>query len=115
MSHYLVELYTPNAAWAALPAQAREQFLGQIQTGMGALAELGIELLSLAPTDTGIDYASAHRFLGIWRFPDSQARDALLQGIKASGWYAYFDHINASSKVGDFASHLGHLAELGNA
>ncbi|VFS92088.1 Uncharacterised protein [Pseudomonas aeruginosa] len=28
MSHYLVELYTPNADWKALAAEQRQQFLG---------------------------------------------------------------------------------------
>jgi hypothetical protein len=110
MSHYLVELYTPNTAWTALPAEQRQQFLGNIQTAMGGLSGLGIEVLALSNTERGIDQASEHRFLGIWRFPDQQARDALLAGIKASGWYDYFDHVNAASDSGGFASHLKALA-----
>ena len=58
-----------------------------------------------------LDQGSKHRFLGIWRFPDVQARDALLTGIKASGWYGYFDHVNAAGAEGDFARHLGALEE----
>ncbi|AUZ55559.1 hypothetical protein B1L07_11225 [Stenotrophomonas acidaminiphila] len=38
------------------------------------------------------------------------ARDALLAGIHASGWYTYFDHINAASDEGGFATHLQQLA-----
>lgn len=110
MSHYLIELYTPNAAWKALPAEQRQQFLGGIQTAMGGLSGLGIEVLALSNTERGIDQASEHRFLGIWRFPDQQARDALLAGIKASGWYDYFDHVNAASDAGGFEHHLAALA-----
>jgi len=47
----------------------------------------------------------------IWRFPDTAARDALLAGIKASGWYGYFDHVNAASGTGSLESHLKALAE----
>jgi hypothetical protein len=110
MSHYLVELYTPNAAWQALPASQRRQFLDGIQTAMGELSSLGIEVLTLGETDNGIDRASAHRFMGIWRFPDARARDTLLAGIRASGWYDWFDHVNAASGAGDLASHLAALA-----
>lgn len=110
MSHYLVELYTPNAAWRALPADSRQQFLGSIQAAMGGLSSLGIEVLALSETDSRIDHASEHRFLGIWRFPDPQARDALLAGIKASGWYDYFDHVNAACGAGGLATHLAALA-----
>ena len=110
MSHYLVELYTPNVAWNALPTEAREQFLAGIQTAMGSLASLGVETLALSETDPTIDQATEHRYLGIWRFADASVRDALLAGIKASGWYGYFDHLNAASDAGGFASHMAALS-----
>lgn len=78
MPHYLVELYTPNAAWRGLSPEHRQQFISGIQAAMGGLAGSGIELLTLAETDTAVDHTTSHRFLGIWRFPDAQARNALL-------------------------------------
>lgn len=109
MPHYLVELYTPNAAWMALPVAQRQQFLGNIGNAMSGLASLGVEVLALAETEPGIDQGSEHRFLGIWRFPDEQARNALLTGIKASGWYDYFNHVNAAGSEGGFEHHLAAL------
>jgi hypothetical protein len=93
-----------------LPAEQRRQFLGSIQTAMSGLTSREIEVLALNNTERGIDQASEHRFLGIWRFPNPQARDALLAGIKASGWwYDYFEHVNAAGESGGFASHLAAL------
>ncbi len=112
MSHYLIELYSPNAKWKALPVEQRQQFLNGLQDAMGGLASLGIEVLSLTATEHDIDQASDHRFMGVWRFPDQQACKALLVGIKASGWYEYFDHVNASGAEGGFAQHLGDLANV---
>jgi hypothetical protein len=112
MSCYLGELYTPNAAWQALPAAQRLQFLAAIGEGPGPLSSLGIELLSLAETDSAIAQASPHQFLGIWRFPDPQARDALLAAIEASGWYRYFAHMNAASGTGAVEAHLAALAAV---
>lgn len=110
MSHYLIELYTPNEKWNALPIEQRQQFLGGLQAAMGGLSNLGIEVLALAPTEHDIDQASEHRFMGVWRFPDQQACAALLAGIKASGWYEYFDHVNAAGAEAGFAQHLTDLA-----
>lgn len=110
MSHYLVELYTPNAAWLALSTPAREQFLAGIQSAMGTLASLGVETLALSETDTPIDQATHHQYLGIWRFADTATRDALLAGIQASGWYGYFEHVNAACDAGGFASHMAALS-----
>lgn len=110
MPHYLVELYTSNADWKALTSEQRQQFLDAIGTAMGDLSSMGVEVLTLTEIEPDIDRGSEHRFLGIWRFPNAQARDALLAGIKASGWYGYFDHVNAAGAEGDFARHLGVLA-----
>lgn len=104
--HYLIELYTPKPAWLRLPASDRQAFLDAIAQAMAGMAEQGIELLTLAETDAGIDQASPHRYLGIWRFAGRQSRDALLAGIAASGWYAYFDHLNAACGTGDMPQHL---------
>jgi len=112
VSHYLVELYTPNADWKALTVEQRQQFLSAIGTGMGDLSSLGVELLTLTEIDSSIDRSSKHRFLGIWRVPDIQTRDALLAGIKATGWYGYFDHVNAAGADGDFTRHLGALENV---
>lgn len=109
MSHYLVELYSPNSAWRALSVAQRQQFLSQIQTAMGALANLGVEVLTLSKAELLADKPSQHQFLGIWRFPNKDARDMLLAGIKASGWYDYFEHINAAGEGSDFANHLADL------
>lgn len=111
MSHYLIELYTPNAKWNALPVGQRQNFLAGLQEAMGGLSSLGIEVLALTATEPEIDRASNHRFMGVWRFPDQQACEALLAGIKASGWYEYFDHVNASGAEGGFAQHLVELAQ----
>ncbi|MFX7329328.1 DUF6616 family protein, partial [Acinetobacter baumannii] len=34
MSHYLVELYTPNATWNALPVEQRQQLLANVANAM---------------------------------------------------------------------------------
>lgn len=109
--YYLVELYTPKARWHALPAAERQAFLAAVGGALTELAALGVHVISLAPTEAGIDHGSPHRFLGIWSFPDRAVRDALLAGIAASGWYDYFDHVNAASAAGDAAAHLADLQQ----
>ncbi|AOY95544.1 hypothetical protein BKK79_27765 [Cupriavidus sp. USMAA2-4] len=108
--HYLVELYTPKPAWRTLAPEQRERFLAGIAQGMQGLGALGIEILSLGRADAGVERAAGHRYLGIWRCADAAARDALLAGIEASGWYGYFEHVNAAGGGGGLASHLAELA-----
>ena len=108
-AHYLVELYTPNPAWQTLPAEQRQAFLAAIGQAMGSLSALGVEVLTLTELEPGIDQGSKHRFLGIWRLASPEARTALLDGIRASGWYRYFDHVNAAGTAQGFEQHLAAL------
>lgn len=85
MTCYLVECYNPNTRWLALSRDERQAFLQQVQHGMAALAANPMEILTLARNASDLDHGRAHHFLGIWRFGNEQARDALLQGIAASG------------------------------
>ncbi|MET3918602.1 hypothetical protein ABID97_005433 [Variovorax sp. OAS795] len=109
MTQYLVELYSPNARWTEQSSDQRKAFVDGIKNGMAGLATLGIEALALGEIDRTVDHSGKHRFLGIWRFPNLAARDALLAGILASGWYDYFDHINAASSGGNLEPHLTDL------
>lgn len=109
MSHYLVELYSPKPTWRNLSIEARTAFLDDIQQALGNLLHQGVELLSLGPTEPLPDHTTPHRFLGVWRCPDQRTLAALLAGIAASGWYSYFDHVNASGAAGDFRQHQADL------
>lgn len=110
--HYLVELYTPNAHWKALSVEQRQNFVAAIGSAMQGLSSMGVEVLTLTEVLPNIDQNSQHRFLGIWRFPEPQVRDALLAGIKASGWYEYFDHVNVAGATGDVVQHLAALVNV---
>ncbi|KWC73692.1 hypothetical protein LGM63_32600 [Burkholderia cepacia] len=110
MSHYLVELYSPSPAWEILSDDHRRVFLDGIAKGMAELGTLGIEMLTLSEVASDVPRSTHHRFVGIWRFPDATARDALLQGIHDSGWYRYFHHVNAATQEGELGEHLNTLA-----
>ncbi|MBP6561848.1 MAG: hypothetical protein KA214_00075 [Neisseriaceae bacterium] len=111
MSHYLIELYTPKNSWLTLAQDAKQAYLDQVKTGMAGLSAAGVQVLALAPTQPNPDpqHDSPHQYLGIWAFPNAELRSLLLQGIAASGWYDYFDHVNASVNGGDLPSHLADL------
>lgn len=106
MSHYLVELYSPSPDWEILSDDHRRAFIDGIAKDMTELGKLGVEMLTLSEVDPDVPRSTHHRFVGIWRFPDATARDALLQGIHDSGWYRYFHHVNAATRTGELGEHL---------
>ncbi|WP_336801936.1 DUF6616 family protein [Kaistia sp. MMO-174] len=110
MTHYLAELYSPKPAWIALDPADKQQFFEAIGAGMAALSELGIEALAFGETDATKLRPASQSFFAIWRLADEAALDALLDGIAASGWHAYFDTINAAGPATDLVRHMGRLA-----
>ena len=111
MAHYLAELYTPKPAWLALSLVERQEFFATIGQGMGALTEMGCEVIALGETEAVL-HAAPQQFFALWRLPDAAAQSALLSGIDATGWHTYFDTINAAGKAVDFPAHLAQLATL---
>ncbi|AXT45415.1 MULTISPECIES: DUF6616 family protein [Chromobacterium] len=112
MAHYLVELYSPKPAWLALSFLHRTDFLDQVKTNIEALPGLGIQLLTLSQISADADQAVPYRFLGVWSLPSQEACEAMLAGIRASGWYDYFDHVNAVGAAGGVDVHLADLLQV---
>ena len=102
--HYLVELYTPKPAWRTLAPEQRERFPPASPRACKALERSGSRSCLWAGPMPGSSVPRAIA-TGIWRCADAAARDALLAGIEASGWYGYFEHVNAAGGGGGLASH----------
>lgn len=112
MKHYLIELYTPNTEWKALPLKERKKFLNSVGTAMSGLSDFGVQALTLTEIESKMDHGSEHQFLAVWQFPNKEACNLLLNGIKASGWYNYFDHVNAVGIENSFIEHLDALSSI---
>ncbi len=115
MSHYLIELYMPKAAWSALDPEARAAFFKKVASGFQPLSELGIEAIALGESDPALPHAADHAFFACWRVPDESALSALVNGIAAVGWHDYFETVNAGGRGVDLADHLRQLEQAAQA
>lgn len=112
MSHYLVELYTPKAAWLTLADADRSAYFDAVGAGMASLSSQGIEALAFGESDATHPYAATQQFFAIWKFPTKDALKALVAGIDASGWHNYFDTVNTAGSGVNMSDHLAQLAAL---
>lgn len=110
--HYLLELYSPKPAWLELDGAARQAYFAMVAGGMAALSGMGAEALAMGAIDGGKLHGAPQQFYAVWRFPDEAGLDALLAGIAATGWHAYFETLNAAGPAVDFPAHLAQLAAL---
>ncbi len=110
--YYLSEIYSPKPSWLALSQEERFTFFATIEAGMSALAESGVEILTMSVVDKKNVFSPPQQFFALWRFPTQESLNALLEGIEATGWHNYFETINIAGEGGDITSHLNDLASL---
>ncbi len=94
-----IELWTPNDNWLALKADERAAFMEGVGGAMGQMAEAGIETLGWGAVDPDTPVPAAQQYVAVWQAPDKAAIEMLEQGIEASGWYSYFDQVNARAEL----------------
>lgn len=109
--HTFIELWTPNDNWKALSPDERAAFMEGVGGAMGQMSEAGISTLGWGEVDADTPYPCEYRFVAVWTAPDRAAIEMLEQGIAASGWYDYFDQVNARSELSGPETVIGqHIA-----
>ena len=112
MPHYLLELYTPKAAWLALAAEDRRAYFDAVGAGLASLSSQGIEAITFGETDATYLHSGSQQFFAVWKFLDADALKVLVASIAASGWHGYFDTVNIAGVGVPMADHLAQLAAL---
>lgn len=96
--HILLELYSPKPSWLSLPQDDRSRFVAGIREAVAAMESTGATCLALGRADPAFDHASPHSYFGVWSARDRAGLSVFLDGLRASGWYEYFDHVNGGGR-----------------
>lgn len=110
--YYLTELYSPKDTWMALSKKEKESFFQTVGEGMAALLPLGITVITMGKVDQSKLYPTKETFFALWQFENEDALNALLAGIKATGWHTYFSTTNAAGIGHTMEEHLQMLSSL---
>ncbi|MEW2502861.1 haloalkane dehalogenase [Amycolatopsis sp. NPDC047767] len=95
MQQLFIELYKYKPAWLELSAAERRRFAMALPTALGSLQERGLEILGYGPNDPATDHRADFDFFSVYRLPDAELLRELQAGIAESGWYDYFEQVNA--------------------
>ena len=90
-----VELWKAKRAWLALGPDERKSYLDGIGPAMAALAEAGVEVVSFALNDDDTEHRADYRYVAVWTMPDKERALQLEQAVVDSGFYDYFEQVNA--------------------
>jgi len=94
-----VELWRSRPAWRALSTEERAAYIDSILPTIAGLQEMGVELRfnALADSDTSND--AGYTYIGVLTMPDRDTARAFEAAVSDSGFYDYFDQINARGEA----------------
>jgi len=97
--HILIEQWRYRAAWLMLSEVQRADFLAKVGQSMIELEKAGVTTLGWGDIDQNVDHAAPYDFVALWQAESETALDFMLDQIRQSGWYDYFEHHNIRSTL----------------
>lgn len=98
--YVVVESWRAKPEFLALEPAQREALFDEVKKAMGEMAAGGIETLGWGNVDgTDEPHGSGHDWFAVWTMPNAAAGQAFLAGVKASGWYDWFEQTNVVGEL----------------
>jgi hypothetical protein len=110
--HLYMELFKAKDAWLELSPEQRGAYVQQVGSSVQAVIDAGAELVGSGATDPGTSQHAGFDFFAVWKLPDADVVREFEVGIERDHWYDYFEQVNASGELVDFASLAQRVMEL---
>jgi hypothetical protein len=103
MEQIFVELYRHNDKWESASSEFRHEFVDQLIGLMrsGGLEKLGIEVITYSFNSPATSHRADYDFVCVYKVQSEEQLREFEKMIEGSGWYEYFDQINAGGPAGD--------------
>jgi hypothetical protein len=110
--HLYIELFNAKDAWLELSPEQRGAYVQQVGTSMQGVLDAGAELVGSGASDPGTSHDAGFDFFAVWKLPNADVVREFEKGIERDRWYDYFEQINTSGELVDFASLAQQVMEL---
>ncbi|MBK8489304.1 MAG: hypothetical protein IPL49_00020 [Saprospirales bacterium] len=107
-----IELWKAKDAWTNLPKEDRGNYLSKLAPSIQYFAEKGVEIVSWGLIEENTFNKADYDFFAIWNMPNEEIVKEFEVLIEGTGWYNYFEQINACGKVTTPDEVIGKLIEM---
>jgi carbohydrate-binding DOMON domain-containing protein len=95
--YIFIEFWKAKESWLDLPHNQKKEFIdGLIRYVEDSLSQSGIQPLALGECADVENNAAPYQYFAVWEAPTKSALNTLQQAVSESGWYNFFDQINAA-------------------
>lgn len=95
MQHIFIELWKFKDTWRDAGVDARAEYVEKLAPVVQAMTSAGVEIIAWGYNDATVDRRVDYDVFGVYRMPNRELFEKLQEGVAASGWYEYFEHVNA--------------------
>ncbi len=95
MSQIFIELWKLKPAWRDLGQDGRAAYVDGLLPAVQAMVEAGVEVVAWGFNEADVDQRADFDVFAVYRTPSKELARQLQSSIRASGWYDYFDQVNA--------------------
>ena len=86
-------------AWLDLSKEERQAFFNRVGGEIKKLMSQGVEVLGFAVNDEETPFRSDHQYIAVWKMPSAEQVEMLEKSVSRTGWYDYFDQVNARGQL----------------
>jgi hypothetical protein len=94
-----VEMWRAKASWLSLSSEERKQYLAQVGPVVQWLVDSGVEIVSWSLNDLSTSHRADYPYFAIYKFPSKELTTQFEQKVEQTGWYQYFEQINAKGEI----------------
>lgn len=95
MEHIFIELWKFKDSWTDADLDTRSRYVNDLMPSVQAIMDAGVEIIAWGYNDLDVDHRAPYDAFGVYRMPDRARFDDFQRAVSASGWYHYFEHVNA--------------------
>ena len=101
-----IELYNYAPAWLNLSEVNRRAFVAVVENAVAEMEAAGVKVVGFGFNDLSTDRRAPYDFFCVYTMPNADFARTFEQQVAASGWYEYFDQVNASGPAQSVATAL---------
>lgn len=101
-----IELYNYTPAWLDLPEGDRQDFAAVVENAVVEMEKEGVMVIGFGFNDPNTDRRAPYDFFCVYTMPTTDFARTFEAQVEASGWYGYFDQVNASGPARTVAAAL---------
>ena len=107
-----IELWRAKPEWIALTQKEREGYMAQVGLAIQELSKAGVEIVGWAINDEDTSRRGEYSYASAWRMPDKNIVKQFEEAVERSGWYGFFEQINAGGELISPETAIGHMIKL---